>query len=272
MVHEPLISAELFKRVQEQRHPRSHVKQSKHNYLFRGLFQCHTCYNSMTPEKQRGRVYYRCHRRDCKGNSIREDVLEERITNILAGLEPKQKDIDQFLSELDRRLSRTIKQPQKDIAQAKYKKIEAAKERLLDALTDGVIDAQTYQRKLQELNLSQVEMSNKQENHLSEEKQKQQIAQFLELSKSLAQTYQIASPAEKRQLLNLCFSNMTVIDKKVEIARKNWLQRVVSGPSVLDGAPSRIRTYVGNFRRIYSPLHLTTLPSTHILVFQVRCI
>ncbi len=107
---------------------------------------------------------------------------------------------------------------------------------------DGVIDAQTYQRKLQELNLSQVEMSNKQENHLSEEKQKQQIAQFLELSKSLAQTYQIASVAEKRQLLNLCFSNMTVIDKKVEIARNNWLQRVVLEPFVLDGAPAGIRT------------------------------
>ncbi|PHR96904.1 MAG: hypothetical protein COA78_28170 [Blastopirellula sp.] len=53
-VHEPLISANLFKQVEAVRAGKSGKKVTRHNHLFRGLFRCGHCAQSMIPEKKRG--------------------------------------------------------------------------------------------------------------------------------------------------------------------------------------------------------------------------
>ena len=236
-IHEPLVSAELFKQVQAQRHPRSRIKQSKHNFLYRGMFQCRTCHSSMIGERQRGHVYYRCHQSNCRGNSLREEAVEHEVIRQLRTLTIKASENTAFTKSLKEHL-KAPQHKQLDDPEEATQKIAAAKERLLDVLSDGVIDAPTYQRKLQELNLRQVEVSHTEQNKRSKQEEQDRQSQFLEHSKSLVDTYQIANISEKRRILELCFSNKYITAKKIELATKNWLQQTTLPPCVLSCAPN----------------------------------
>lgn len=59
-VHESLINLCTFKRVQDVRSGRTGKKVTRHGHLYRGLFRCALCNRPMTPERQKGHVYYRC--------------------------------------------------------------------------------------------------------------------------------------------------------------------------------------------------------------------
>jgi len=53
-VHEPIVSASTWKRVQKVREERSGPKSTRHNHLFQGIFRCGLCDKPMVPEKAEG--------------------------------------------------------------------------------------------------------------------------------------------------------------------------------------------------------------------------
>lgn len=58
--HTPIITAELFQRVQDIKSGKKVKKFTRHNHLFRGLFRCQHCGHALIGELQKGNVYYRC--------------------------------------------------------------------------------------------------------------------------------------------------------------------------------------------------------------------
>ena len=78
---------------------------------------------------------------------------------------------------------------------------------------------------------------------------KKNIVEFLELAKTLAETYEMANSSEKRQIVENAFSNRVVDGKKLELEPSNWLQEAETALSVLRGAPqcysSRTRRELG---------------------------
>ncbi len=70
-VHQPLVSSELFERVQQILHDRRPRKRFKHNFKYRCSLRCTGCQKILVGEMQKGRVYYRC--KNCRGVCIRED-------------------------------------------------------------------------------------------------------------------------------------------------------------------------------------------------------
>ncbi|EDK72724.1 Recombinase [candidate division TM7 genomosp. GTL1] len=86
---EPIISKELFYRVQEKlRRPRrGRVK--KHNSVFKGMIRCVRCDAMVTWQKQKGRYYGVCQRKTdaCRGRRmLREDRLEVRLIGMLEAI------------------------------------------------------------------------------------------------------------------------------------------------------------------------------------------
>lgn len=82
--HEPLVSHECFNRVQVTLRSRSHRRIAvKHYFRYRRLLQCGGCQRNLVGENQKGRVYYRCHSRDCRGISVREDRIEGALAERL---------------------------------------------------------------------------------------------------------------------------------------------------------------------------------------------
>jgi site-specific DNA recombinase len=88
--HIPLISRELFERVQEVLANRHKAKERQHQFPFKGLLTCGHCGCAITAEqhiKKSGKryVYYRCtgFKKNCAEPYMREEVLSEKFGEIL---------------------------------------------------------------------------------------------------------------------------------------------------------------------------------------------
>ncbi len=85
--HTPLIDKKLFDRVQEVLKLRGKKKALKNSpQAFCGLLSCDTCDSSITAEKQKGHIYYRCTRKKgvCTEPYVREEALDFQLSELLA--------------------------------------------------------------------------------------------------------------------------------------------------------------------------------------------
>src|SRR3989344_8140447 len=82
--HEPLITKELFDKVQDILTRKKAPKYQKHNFKFKKLITCGECGGSVTAEIQKGIVYYHCsHYKSC---SQKKYTKEEKIESQLMGV------------------------------------------------------------------------------------------------------------------------------------------------------------------------------------------
>src|SRR6185437_11876646 len=86
--HEPLISSELWNRVQQvlDRRFAKRNRKSKHDFAFSGLIACGHCGCSLVGEIKKGRyVYYHCTgaKGKCPEPYVREEILEENLAEVL---------------------------------------------------------------------------------------------------------------------------------------------------------------------------------------------
>src|SRR5439155_16909075 len=87
--HPPLISLELFRRVQDVFTGHHKPKYRKHNFAFAGLLRCAHDGCTVTTELQKGRyTYYRCSqgRGKCSLPYMREEQLSDRLGDLLKGI------------------------------------------------------------------------------------------------------------------------------------------------------------------------------------------
>lgn len=98
-IHEPLIPKELFLRVQRVLRKKTVVRKSKHDYLYRRLFQCASCGLSLIASMAKGHVYYRCQTQRCPTNSVREERLTEAIERALDSIPFERQEL-QYLETL----------------------------------------------------------------------------------------------------------------------------------------------------------------------------
>ncbi len=97
--HQPLVTDELFGRVQEMLARKRPKRNQKHCFQYSRCLRCSGCENFLIEEKQKQFVYYRCH--SCTGVCIREDrvsasdprfhVISEATNSEHGQLEPWEK-------------------------------------------------------------------------------------------------------------------------------------------------------------------------------------
>jgi site-specific DNA recombinase len=97
--HQPLVSVELWERVQSILDGRnaSKAKRGRHDFAFAGLIACVKCGCSVVGEVKKQRyVYYHCtgyadkcqgNPADCRRKYVREQLLEQRFTELLGRLQ-----------------------------------------------------------------------------------------------------------------------------------------------------------------------------------------
>ena len=234
-IHKPLISAELFAQVQDVKSGKRNIKVSKHDHVYRRMFRCTKCSRSLTGERQKGHVYYRCHTRGCTKGSIREEIIDQAVGTSLRSLEltPLQQSL--LLKRL-RKWGQTIQGAQQDDSiPLQLGKLKNKQDQLLDAYLDGVISKEIYEGRKQDLLISEQELSQKQGKTLSQEQFQQHLEDLFELLKSLYCAYFLAKAPEKRRFLKILFSNRSVTDKNIELEPRSWLGTVSGLRGVLFG-------------------------------------
>ena len=85
--HEPLITAAQFHQVKAIKAKRTQKKATKHRMTYRSLLTCVACKGTLTGERQKAHIYYRCHTAGCSCGSIREDRLEVQLAEHLKRLQ-----------------------------------------------------------------------------------------------------------------------------------------------------------------------------------------
>jgi site-specific DNA recombinase len=238
-IHKPIIPASMFKRVQDIKAGRCGPKVTKHNHLFRGLFRCGLCNRPMSPELQKGRVYYRCQGQGCATKTVREDVLDVHIAVVLKRFTLSDADAAKLLKRWTAGLPSLVDDDLRKSLQLRIDATEQGLSRAADLLIDGTLDDATYLAKKRDaiLTLSVLrEDLLKLPDAVEIEKNN---AQFIELMKNLTGLYQTLKPAEKRVFVENTFSNRTVIEKEPCLEPYPWVQAVKHDACVPSGDPYR---------------------------------
>ena len=222
--HKAIVPTRLFQRVREIKSGKSGKKVTRHDHLYRGLFRCGLCTGPMSPERQKGRVYYRCQKSSCPTTTVREDSIDTAVIEQLQRLQLADADVTQlhkqWRSELD------SGEPEKLLTsyQLQISQQQTKLDRLMDLLLDGSIDQADYnERRLKlKLDLDALEETAKdlQKMRITDE----QAGDLLELLKSLTQLYILGNSRIKRRIVENCFSNRTVVGKNPYLEPYIWLQ------------------------------------------------
>ena len=147
--HTPLISRELYQRVQEIRRNAGRGRYAKHNrHPFRGMIFCHECGCQFTVDSQKGHNYYRCGKRrgPCDIKTIREEALAELLRAAMCKVSIPDSDADKMLKEMTKRIlaDREEQAALVERQKARLAEVGTLQDRLLDVFLAGDIEREEF--------------------------------------------------------------------------------------------------------------------------------
>lgn len=225
-IHKPLISRELFNKVQIELGNRKRIKHKpvKQNDLLplRGFLECNCCGSNLTGSGSKSKTgkkhyYYHCNtRKGCK-ERYRADVAHNSLNEIFDELKPNEQVCDLFELILKDKFENS-EHSNKSLIQSLNVKISIVKKRknsLLDKFIDEAISKDIYAIKDKELTDELVDLEN-QINQLNdyENDTKRFIDYGLHLLKNLGSFFNKASVFTKQKMLSSIFKQKLVFEDK----------------------------------------------------------
>ncbi len=140
--HEPLVSLELFQRVQDTFAGRNKPKYRKHSFAFAGLLTCAHDGCAVTTELQKGKyVYYRCThgRGKCSLPYMREQDVSERLGELLKQIYVPETIARTVVDSLHADLNRSEQKRQEQVA-GLHQRLAALRTRM-DQLYEDKLEA-----------------------------------------------------------------------------------------------------------------------------------
>ena len=220
---EPLISKELFDRVQEILRSKRTPKYRKHFPLFKGLIRCAKCNSLITWYIKKGHWYGQHNNyKDCperKNGTIRQEKVEEQLIPYFDQITIRNKRIAEWIKK-------ALKESHKDEIEYHNKAIEELNRRyeqiqrrlniLYDDKLDGKIPPEFYEQKFKQYTREKEEIVSSIEKHSNAQTKYFELGiSILELSQKAKEIYQKATIEEKRTLLSLVFSNLYLNEGKL---------------------------------------------------------
>ena len=214
--HEPLVSVELFQRVQEGLRKGNHpVRESKRSFAYTGLIKCAHCGCSITAGRHKGKyVYYRCTgaRGGCDTPLIREDRLEGLLGELVRRIQIDAETIDWIVAALreSHRDESAYHDEQVTRLQAEVKKIQARVDAAYEDRLDGAISDEYWERRSREWHSRQFELQAAIERHQKAgEHYLDSGVKILRLAERAYSLWLLQPQDEKRKLLDILLLNCT---------------------------------------------------------------
>lgn len=219
-IHEPLLRKALFDRVQAVLTGKANIRTLNHTFIFRRLLSCAKCHYSLVGERQKGRIYYRCHSKQCAGTSIREDLVEASVKQLFQGLHFNEDENNFFRQQIGALRSEWVVTREDEIRGLKLKlgQIKDRVNRLTDAYLDAALDKSMFEERKIALLFDQ---KTTEENlaKLREDGQPlpDKFAEFLELANNAWLSYETGLAEEKSDLVKIITSNRQVAGKNLDL-------------------------------------------------------
>jgi site-specific DNA recombinase len=233
--YEPLISRELWSRVQEilDRRFAKRNRKSKHEFAFSGLIACGYCGCSLVGEIKKGRyVYYHCTgaKGKCPEPYVRQEILEERFAEVLMALV-----FDDEVMEWVARALRESHRDERRFHEEAIARLHTEHQRLQDRLDgmyvdklDGRVDAGFFDRKAAEWRGEQDRLLRTIEEHRSASKTYfDEGARLLDLARQAHRLFREQIASEKRRLLNFVLSNCIWKEGKLHVNYRQPFEMLV---------------------------------------------
>jgi site-specific DNA recombinase len=248
-IHETLISKDLFDRVQRRLDGKANSPIIVHHFLFRRMIVCESCKYRLIGELQRGHRYYRCHTPTCETTSVREEAVHDAISHRLQPFhfsEEENVELQHMVTDFERECAEN----REANAQAIQLQIDAIKgrlDRLMDAYLDGGFDRSLFEEKKFALLSERLRLQEELERILvNPQLISRRVAEILEQAKSVPLSYERGNFDEKRDIVQIVTSNMSVHRKNVAITLRSPFQEVANLATVSSSGleRNRPRTFV----------------------------
>ena len=228
--HEPLVSVDLWERVQgvmDGRFTKKHRRMT-HDFAFSGLIACGQCGCSVVGEIKKQRyVYYHCtgYADKCRGNPascrrkyVREEALEAQFTELLGRLRFD----DEVLAWVREALQASHADQRREHQEA-IERLRSEHKRLGDRVSamyidklDGKIGGDFYDKFAGEWREEQSRLQAEIDRHeVAEQSYMDEGVQILELARNAQRLFEQQEPRQKRRLLNFVLSNCSWEDGEV---------------------------------------------------------
>ena len=244
--HTPLISKDLFDRVQAIMEGKRARPVISHAFRYRSLIAHIGCTRRLTGEIAKKRyVYYRCHGPGCRGIAVPERVLEDGIKDTALAIAHGQQDLRDL-----RDLVGTARQSQSVDVENERRNIrmrlgecDTRLVRLTDALLDCAISTEAHNDRHEKL-LREKRGLNDRLEALDAEPGWLRLYREFELRNAQVLRYEMMDDDEKRNLVSGLCSNLALDGKNVVIALRSPYKEIVELQGFHHGGPfkGRVRT------------------------------
>lgn len=221
---EPIISKDIFNKVQQKMHKGRPRVLAKHNSPLKGLIRCDDCNSVVTWQLQKGRYYGVCRRLtdSCKKSKmLREDRIEEGVMAMLNKLVCPSQEIIDWVANSMRQQHQEIVDNQKRLKKAietQIERINRMDDMLYDDKLSGGISVEKYKEKHEQL-MKQREDFTKQlsdiDESISQRLEKRLV--LLELSQKAAQIYAKKTADQKRLIISKLFDDLTLKEGSISV-------------------------------------------------------
>ena len=221
--HAPIISKQLFDKVEEVFNPRQHiVGRHVHNFPFRGHLTCGECGLKITAETQKGHIYYHCTKSKgagkCSQKYLREEDLIIEINRHLKKLKFDENAIDVMI-EGARANSREEWESARDIEKKNKMLLDNNKTRqdsLIEKFIDNAIPQEIYNKKLAELRNEEATLTeilkSSSDNFCNVFEKIEQASMFIKNANKLFINGDLET---KKEIVSIISSNISIKDKKI---------------------------------------------------------
>lgn len=220
--HPPIISKEVFNRVQEIRSGKKAPSLTRRFFQFRKMLTCGECGGTITAEIKKGRyVYYHCnHYRNClqEGNT-QEGVIENQLFGVFKFFEGiTSAEAEEIKAKIKQNHAQEMEYKEKTIQtlNERYSVLQRRLDNLYNDRLDEKISVAVWETKQKEITDEQTSLQDRLAQLKSEEAKYFEIwLNIIDLARRAREIYEKRSPEERRMLLNHIFSNLMLKDGQV---------------------------------------------------------
>ena len=230
---EPIITNELFNKVQAKMRAGRPVRLKKHNPVLKNIIHCDNCGGVITWQKQKGKYYGNCQRNKkiCSGKKfLREDKVEEVIMDQLQKLVcPSDEIIDWVANTMRNEKEMTIENRDQifNSINLQLKKLKHMDDELYDDKLAGDISKEKYDAKHAQF-IEQIAGLETQKNKMDVTiaKGMEQRIVIFELAQKAAKIYSKKTPEQKRLIITKLFSDISSNNGLVSIKYTNFSRAI----------------------------------------------
>ncbi|MGI8467315.1 MAG: recombinase family protein [Pyrinomonadaceae bacterium] len=242
-IHRPLVSQQLFDKVQAVLSGKQADRKQSHFFIFRRLLTCENCRYKLIAERQKGNVYYRCQKADCPQKTIREELIERELLSVLKKLAFNERENQYLQNAVKSKYGEleALKENKLEILNMRLEQCRQRLSKLTDFFVDGVIDREIFIQKKNSLVIEEKKLQDEiggfdriQRTALTK------AEQFLELVNCAYLSYKWGNEEEKRDLVKSVTSNFFIREKSVLIKLNLPFEAVASRTSEPGGGAYRV--------------------------------